>query len=511
MSICAATALVAILALAGYAEAELLKAHGVVFNDRNGNGVRERSEPGVGHVCVSNGRDVVQTDSKGRYELRVDDSTIVFVIKPRHWRLPVDENNFPKFHYIHKPAGSPPLKYAGIAPTGPLPDSLDFPLYRHRESRQFRALFFGDPQPHNQREVDYVSHDVVEELIGFDAAFGTSLGDVVSNDLSCFQPINRVVGQIGIPWHNVQGNHDTNQDVPDDTLSSETYRRLYGPEYYAFNCGKVHFIILDDVCWDGDGYHGEIGEKQLGFIRNDLAFVPKDRLIVLLMHIPLLDVRDRADLFALLETYPHTFSASAHWHTLEQYFLNEDAGWHGHEPHHHFVAGAVCGSWWCGAPDEQGIPPTLMADGAPNGYSILTFDGVDYAIEYKAARRPADYQMTIYTPEVAAAGQTADMPVVANVFLGSERSTVEMQLDSAGAWIPMQRTPMADPYLEQVIAFENKLPENLFRRTSKPKDSLHIWTAPLPDGLDIGVHRITVRTTDMFGHTYTAHRLIRVE
>ena len=26
----------------------------------------------------------------------------------------------------------------------------------------------------------------------------------------------------------------------------------------------------------------------------------------------------------------------------------------------------VSGSWWCGAPDERGIPHTMMADGAPN-------------------------------------------------------------------------------------------------------------------------------------------------
>ena len=36
---------------------------------------------------------------------------------------------------------------------------------------KFRALLFGDPQPRDQKEIDYISHDVIEELIGFDASF----------------------------------------------------------------------------------------------------------------------------------------------------------------------------------------------------------------------------------------------------------------------------------------------------------------------------------------------------
>ena len=42
-----------------------------------------------------------------------------------------------------------------------------------------------------------------------------------------------------------------------------------------------------------------------------------------------------------------------------------------------------------GAPDERGIPHTTMRDGAPNGYSIFTFDGHKYDIEFRAAAPPA--------------------------------------------------------------------------------------------------------------------------
>src|SRR5690606_34870642 len=102
----------------------------------------------------------------GRYELAVQGDRNVFVLKPRSWRTPLSEDNLPQFYYIHKPHGSPPLQYPGVAPTGPLPESVDFPLYPQPEPNQFKAILFGDPQPRNLKEVEFVAHDVVEELIG---------------------------------------------------------------------------------------------------------------------------------------------------------------------------------------------------------------------------------------------------------------------------------------------------------------------------------------------------------
>ena len=38
--------------------------------------------------------------------------------------------------------------------------------------------------------------------------------------------------------------------------------------------------------------------------------------------------------------------------------------------------------------DERGIPHTTMRDGAPNGYSIITFDGAKATFDFKASRFP---------------------------------------------------------------------------------------------------------------------------
>src|SRR5690606_8316469 len=98
-------------------------------------------------------------------------------------------------------------------PTGPLPASIDFPLYPQEEPGQFRAILFGDPQPRNQQEIDFMAHDVLPELIGTDAAFGVTLGDIAFNNLEVFEPQARAIAVLGIPWYNVIGNHDVNYDA----------------------------------------------------------------------------------------------------------------------------------------------------------------------------------------------------------------------------------------------------------------------------------------------------------
>ncbi|MFT5328067.1 MAG: hypothetical protein ACI8P0_005975, partial [Planctomycetaceae bacterium] len=119
---------------------ELTPARGVVFHDANGNGSRDSGEKGLADIRISNGVDIVKTDADGKYEIGVDDDSIIFVIKPTGWRTPVSEHQTPRFYYIHKPKGSPPLKYQGVAPTGDLPESVDFALYPQDEPEQFKAI-----------------------------------------------------------------------------------------------------------------------------------------------------------------------------------------------------------------------------------------------------------------------------------------------------------------------------------------------------------------------------------
>ncbi|RYG41618.1 metallophosphoesterase, partial [bacterium] len=438
-------------------------------------------------------------------------------------------------YYSHKPNGSPAyFKYPGLKPTGPLPASVDFPLYPQKEPDKFRAVIFADPQPRDNKEVEFVGHDVIEELIGVDAAFGVSLGDIAFDNLNTFATLNQKIALIGIPWYNVIGNHDLNQDSPDDQRSDETFEATYGPNYYSFDYGPTHFMVLDDMKWVAPApgaakgfFLGEFGKTQLEWIKNDLAQIPRNQMVVLMMHVPLVDeegkfsptgnrVTDRRDLYRLIEKRPFCLSISGHTHYQEHKFISSADGWEGPEKHHHVVNVTVSGSWWSGLPDEKGIPHTTMRDGAPNGYSFLNFDGNKYSIDFKAARRPAEHQMNIYAPDEVLAAETGKVEVVVNVFGGSEKSKVEMKV-GAGEWTPLRHEPRIDPYYALLkeretvmLGAKKRLDPVLGYALPVAVPSAHLWVTNLPLNLPLGTHNIQIRTVDTFGRTYTDQRVVRV-
>ncbi len=487
-------------------------ARGTVFHDLNRNAVRDAGEPGLADVCVSNGREVVKSDAEGRWDLPVSDDTAFFVVKPRNWGVPVGENQIPQHYYLHKPNGSPPLDPPGVPPTGPLPESIDFPLFPREEPDTFRMVLFGDTQARGLREVNFVTHDVVEELIGTDAAFGMSLGDIVADDVLLFQEINEAVAQIGIPWYNVFGNHDHDRGATKNRYKDEHFELVYGPSTYAFEYAQVAFIVINNVFFMPDGRHAcKLTDEQLAFIENYLNFVPRDRLLVVAMHIPFLRSENRKELLALLGQFPHTFSISAHTHDQRQFFLDKRFDWPRDEPHHHLIHATVCGCWWCGTFDEVGIPHATMNDGAPNGYSIVTFEGNRYRVRFKAARRPDSYQMNIYLPDEIPSSKAADTEVLVNVFAGSDRSTVMMRFGESGGWIPLEQTESTDPEVLRMHLQNEFLNEEVFGwKMDAPSKSRHFWRGTLPANPKPGTHTVTVRTTDMFGQTDAAHRIIRI-
>jgi len=516
-SVLAGVAVCSVMSGVSTTNAEDQTARGVVYHDVNGNEEYDAGDEPLPQVRVSNGTHIVATDNNGKYALPIDDDTIVFVIKPRGWQTPLDDDNLPQFYYVHKPNGSPQSKFPGVRPTGPLPESIDFPLTRQDEPDEFQAILFGDPQPRNQQEVDWIAHDVVEELMDTEASFGVTLGDIVFNDLDIMQPLNRTIALLGIPWYNVIGNHDINLDAKTRRFVNETFERVYGPSYYSFDHGPTHFLVLDNIEWlhnpaSGESkYRGGIGEEQLRFIETDLQQIPEDQMVVLLMHIPLTNTEDRQGLYRLIEKRPFCISVSGHTHHHEHVWITDKDGWEGPKPHHHIINVTVCGSWWSGAPDERGIPHTTMADGAPNGYSLLSFDGTDYKLDFRAAGRPADYQMEIDAPEVVSQTDLKNQTVSVNVFNGSEKTTVEIRLQD-GEWRRMTKVNVIDPKLQRVYDRELKVlaGSKAWRELTAPKPSSHLWQINLPSDLSAGTHSLTVRATDHQGRISRGNRILRV-
>lgn len=525
--------LVVLLALGGgtaknTAAAAEQTATGVVFDDRDGDGERSDGEPGIDDVRVSNGEDVVLTDDDGRYELPVRGDTILFACKPRGWIYPTDENNLPQFYYIHKPDGSPDdgFKYKGSEPTGPLPESVDFPLHRYQVPEKLRAVLLGDPQPTSIEQVRYFGRDIMTELVGVDAEFGVTLGDIVGNDLNLFEPMNEMQALAGIPWHNVIGNHDMNFRAEHDHHANETFHRVYGPSDYAFQFGNVHFLAMDNVVYHGHeerGYHGGLSDRQLNFIENYLKTVPKEHRILIGTHIPLAN-RESDEQHAtpqlervleILSKFPHTASFSAHTHVNAIYHLGAEHGYdsdHDHGVHIHHNLGTASGTWWKGPLDSRGIPMTTMRDGTPNGYAIATFDGSEMRVKWKAAHHEAEYQMNIAVPDSLPAEKlgSEDAEVVVNVFNGGNHSAVQMRVPGHTQWAAMQHEHRADPFYARQHELDHATPMKGTTRLKEPRVSTHIWAGTLPEGLPAGTHLIEVRAEDAYGHVFTDKRPFRV-
>jgi C terminal of Calcineurin-like phosphoesterase/N terminal of Calcineurin-like phosphoesterase/Calcineurin-like phosphoesterase len=522
---------------------------GVVYENRFGGVRRTADDPGIAGVLVSNGRDVVKTDADGRYTLPIDDESIIFVIKPSGYAPPVDEQMLPRFYYIHQPAGSPPglkLRYHGIDPTGPLPDSMDFPLKKAEEPQKFDVLLFTDPQPESPAEVDFIRDDVVTDLIGnHGAAFGMTVGDIMFDDLSLYPRLNRIVGQIGIPWYNIGGNHDLNYEAPNGKYARETFKRTYGPPSYAFEYGGALFLMLDNVDYLGvdaarpysaGAYEGRIGERQLTFIANVLKETPADKLVVTAMHIPLrnyLDPNDRStntadcgDFLKLLAGRSNTLSVSGHTHTTEHHYFGAEDGFAGPSPHHHHVLTAVSGSWWSGPYDHRGIAVADSRDGSPNGFHILSIDGPHYTTRFQSASEPNDRQMRIVLDSIFhddrkevynqyRMGELLGSPlpqtrvpatdVIVNVFDGGPRTSVEYRIGDR-APVAMQRVVRPDPFVHEVFARN----ETTKKPWVKAEPCSHIFAARLPADLAAGTHCVSVRVLDEYGREHRDHLIVEV-
>lgn len=405
-------------------------ARGVVFHDLDRDSVRDPGEPGVPDVAVSNGREVVTTDSGGAYALPARADMNLFVVRPSGWQVPVDRDGVPQFAYVHKPAGSPPLRYGGLEPTGPLPEAVNFPLAPGGPGKVFTCLAFGDTQTYSRRELGWLRDSLGRMLVARDTdeiACLLFLGDVMGDDLDLFPRFKRIVAAAGVPQYYVGGNHDFDFDASSDADSFDTFRREWGPQYYSFTIGDVHFVVLDNVRYPCNGidphpfcaaeaepgYNGVITDTQLEWLANDLAHVPDDRLVVVAAHIPfqtfasadrLTDVTDNFDRLAALLEGRRVLTLAGHTHTLEQILPGEHyAGFQentgvGPSPFHQIVAGAVSGSWWSGDLDDHGVPRATQRLGAPRGYLELAFDGGRVVDTYHAFGEEGAMHVSLNTP-----------------------------------------------------------------------------------------------------------------
>ena len=591
---------------------------GVVFHDLNRNSRRDRGEPVVDGVLVSNGLDVTRTGANGAYGLPVRDDMDLFVIQPSGWRVPTDRNFVPQFSYTHKPGGTGyEMRYGGLPDTGPAPAAVNFPLIQDGAADpDFTCAVIGDSQTYSNQEISYLRDGVITDVANAGLASDDCLlyvGDVMGDDLGLLPRLLEVGAMAGAPQWLVHGNHDFDFDARDDADSADSWRRIYGPNYYAFEMGEALFVVLDNViypcgpqdveaghdfCAEGERatYNGRITETQLTWLENLLSKAPEDRLIVLAHHIPFVSFVDAASnkhqtddldrIHALVGGRP-ALSLSGHTHTIENHAPGQIfEGWAentgtGPLPFRHIIAGAASGAWYQGDFNVDGNPMALQRMGAPSGYLHLEFSGPDYAERYVGqnitpdrgqwiglstpafrqwfaeimAWRAEDWETRdplppltvndlpdtgIVTPEALSEG----VMITANVWAGSAETTVSASLPD-GTQLEMTRTQQGDGEAPRIgadyadpastprqmtvgrYAYESRSGDpraqgfELYQgrqfgpaapqpQRSVADRNMHLWTARLPEDLPLGVHRVTVTSTDRNGVSFSDAIIVEV-
>lgn len=523
-------------------------AGGYVYHDSNNNQQRDGEDAGIANVSVSNGCDVVLTDNSGRYQINLAPGQILFISQPAGYRVQLDEHNIPQFFYRHYPQGTPQQiddravdwSWPVTEATGALPESVDFPLMQYTPSAEFAAHAFADTQARSDLDQDKLREDLINPLIGnpYGVEFGITVGDVVYDNLALYERHKDMMALMDIPQWYLPGNHDINFESPDAHFANETYKRHFGPTYYSFNVGNVHFVSLNNVQYAGAGqrlaeggvYRGYISEDQLHWLAQDLALVPKDKLIVIATHIPLVSSAQDSSgsepatgpatvnfdaLLELLAPFDHIYGMAGHdtsnsWKVE----VNHTHNWQGQPWIAHTLAEVRGNGWGTGPQDARGVNDAMMQDGNPNGFYVLRFDDVNVVPEFipfpfgpDAGRR---LRITLDPPLLSGAQvsqtQASGMPasinrgsmqaatnVVVNLFDGGVRDNVWMSLNG-GERQAMIYTVRTDPFAEHVHAQHAETGE----ATGEPQRSSHIWQLALP-ALPAGIHRVEVFSEDEFG------------
>ncbi|GHD22930.1 hypothetical protein GCM10007147_17770 [Nocardiopsis kunsanensis] len=405
---------------------------GTVFVDADRNSTNDRGEEGLADVMVTNGRDVVRTDSEGRYELPAFDNMTVSITQPAGYQVPMDEHNIPQFHYNHLPEGSPDLKHGGIAPTGPLPEQINFPVTESSRTADAAqsCVIAGDLQVTDEEEVGYARAGAINDLSerhDYAGCGSLFLGDIANNDLSLYPDVKDLVAETNGPARFLPGNHDIDFDSPSPEHAFDTFREHLAPEYYSYDVGDMHFVALNNVdypctpghdspegvaehCSDPEGdpqYNGRISDEQMEWLEQDLANVPGDKLVVVAGHIGLVNYADEGEfqhqvdqttrVHELLEGR-EAVAVSGHSHSVENMEPGDSTeGWRevlgvGGLPFQHITAGAISGDWYSGEVGENGYPTAIGRDGGRPGVVTLDVQGNRFQERFTVTGESDDVQ-----------------------------------------------------------------------------------------------------------------------
>ncbi len=398
--------------------------------------VRDSDGNPLSDVVVSDGFSAVRTNASGYYSLFPNgDAWYIFYSIPADCKVGVNSYGQPCFFERYSATRR---RYDFTVEKLPNGAETDFNLF-----------CFADPQCRsnhvtrfrNESVPDIKRHAATKTL----PCYGVTLGDIVysegaTNTVSNMPTMRSAMSadNMGMPVFQVMGNHDytyfySTKPLSADATSSTTdikcqreFEKVFGPINYSWNRGDVHIVCMRDMIFnsttDASNYSLGFTDEQYQWLRQDLSFVPKTKMVILCVHIPIINSKNKnvQNVLTLLKQFSEGHIMSGHTH----YMRNEPtrSGMYEH------VHAAVCGAWWYS---------NLNGDGCPNGYAVYTVSGSTMKEWYykgvNDGMNDRNYQIRLYRGNIKVGGkyeyfqyQHGSNVLLANVFNADSGWTVKV-------------------------------------------------------------------------------------
>ncbi len=314
---------------------------GYVFVDLNSNGILDAEDQVVQGCLISNGIEIVSSDSGGFYNIS-DSNGFVFLIKPdgyvcSEWYARGVEN--------HDFLLTPIVENGVFAVVNDIHYADDPDLFY--ESLGDREMI-DNPDEYMTKLVS-ILETISPDFIVCNGDMGASIKDIDDETATRWATKVRDYLTVGdIPVYYSVGNHETNKKKEDPY---DIFHNAYGPEYYSFNSCGTHYIVLNTHNVVDGSFIYEIDSVQLEWLRRDIESVALNTRIIVFSHEPIFNLAKTDNYYEMMQIFADecSYHISGHRHTMIEYF---DA------PFVELTCGAISGAWWEGPSptgDEYGF------------------------------------------------------------------------------------------------------------------------------------------------------------
>lgn len=360
---------------------------------------------GVSGVAVSDGINVVTTDKQGRYALQTDKANgYVFISIPRGYTVDMADGFSPQFWQKLSDAKVETAEVHNFKLTYSPAD--DYVMIIGADSHLARRI--GDRKTYKNGYIASLKYEKEKAAESQLPTYSMILGDLTWDNfwyankytLRNFMDDQRKM-HYPVPLFPVIGNHDNDPAVPHsantDFLAAKLWRDVVCPNYYSYNLGKVHYVVLDNIVYQNDtlpagkkarkgvwgqrNYNAAVTEQQINWLRQDLALVDKQMPVVVCSHIPTFRLNSHFSTFGSLQNYKELASCFDGFKNVHFVSGHTHVNFNAHPseyPHimEHNIA-AICASWWI---TGKLTGTDMCTDGSPAGYSrwIVRGDSIEW-------------------------------------------------------------------------------------------------------------------------------------